>query len=268
MANSSMWVLPKRAAPALRRRSITVASKAGMKPPKVLEPQVVGCPARQITSLIAMGRPARGPGSSPLEKAASMARASERAASRSTQRNANTLGSTASIRARQARVASSAEISRERIRESCSLPVRRKSSRMALGAPLPRGELLADNLRDAEVPVFCFRGVGQSPQDLEGRSNTVLAEGLILLGHVGSGLDSLGVELVELVDVNQDGIELPGEDPQLFFGELQVGQAGYVAHRFELDAHGMLLLPVIFPDPRGPKHRGWKERIQGSPGAS
>src|SRR5947209_4205443 len=63
MANSSQLVLPRRIAPASDSRSMTVALYGGMKFASILDPQVVLMPRVQITSLTAMGIPARGPSS-------------------------------------------------------------------------------------------------------------------------------------------------------------------------------------------------------------
>ena len=57
MANSSVFVLPRITAPCSIKRRTLVAVYGGRKPSRIFEPQVVGTPSRQSTSLIAIGIP-------------------------------------------------------------------------------------------------------------------------------------------------------------------------------------------------------------------
>ena len=61
IANSSIFVLPSRIAPAFLRFSAASAEYGGTNPLKILELHVVSIPSVQILSLIAIGTPASGP---------------------------------------------------------------------------------------------------------------------------------------------------------------------------------------------------------------
>ena len=57
MANSSVFVLPRRESPAAFVRAATVASNTGVYPLRIFEPAVVSIPFVEITSLSAIGMP-------------------------------------------------------------------------------------------------------------------------------------------------------------------------------------------------------------------
>src|SRR6188472_4506401 len=65
IANSSRLVLPTMTAPASRNRRTTVASYGGRQPSRIRDEHVVASPRVHKLSLIAIGTPASGPGSSP-----------------------------------------------------------------------------------------------------------------------------------------------------------------------------------------------------------
>ena len=72
--NSGMLVLPTITKPASRSRRTRKASWPGTKSPKTSDPIVYGIPATGEVSLIAIGTPANGRGSSaPMPSAAAMA---------------------------------------------------------------------------------------------------------------------------------------------------------------------------------------------------
>src|SRR5262245_14528940 len=57
IANSSMFVLPRKGRPARRHRDATVESKRGMYPARIFEPAVVSTPRVVIRSFSAIGTP-------------------------------------------------------------------------------------------------------------------------------------------------------------------------------------------------------------------
>src|SRR5918911_3975196 len=63
---SSQTALPTISPPASRMRVTTVASNSGTYPSTVAEPFIIGMPATQILSFMAMRLPAKGPESAPL----------------------------------------------------------------------------------------------------------------------------------------------------------------------------------------------------------
>ena len=81
IANSSMFVLPTRTAPASFIFLTAVASYCGTQPLSILLQQVVSIPLVQKLSLTAKGTPASGPGSSPRAIASSILRAAASACS-------------------------------------------------------------------------------------------------------------------------------------------------------------------------------------------
>src|SRR5712691_9569586 len=85
IANSSMLVLPSITAPAKFKRSITAALYGGLKFSNIREPQVVGIPLVQMTSLIARGIPVSDEMVSPLSKCRSASAACFNASSSVTQ---------------------------------------------------------------------------------------------------------------------------------------------------------------------------------------
>ena len=119
IANSSRLVLPTSTAPAARSRCTTVASYGGRHPSRMRDEHVVGSPRVVRLSLIAIGTPASGPGSSPRATAASTSLAARRASSARTRLNAWISDSRASTRARcssstsRARAAPGADIGRD-----------------------------------------------------------------------------------------------------------------------------------------------------------
>ena len=99
--NSGMFVLPTRTKPASRMRRVTYESWSGTKSPKMSEPIVYGMPLTAVVSLIAMGTPAKGRGSS-----LSMPAAVSSAPSASTWMKAFSDGCSCSIRSRAAETSS------------------------------------------------------------------------------------------------------------------------------------------------------------------
>ena len=75
IANSSMFVLPRIGIPAARSRETSVASYGGTQPSRIREPQVVGSPWVAMTSLTAIGTPARRCSASPAARRRSTASA-------------------------------------------------------------------------------------------------------------------------------------------------------------------------------------------------
>src|SRR5437764_9615745 len=65
IANSSMFDLPSRTAPAFASRSATVASYGGTKCSRIFEAHVVRMPLVQNTSLSVIGAPSSGPSARP-----------------------------------------------------------------------------------------------------------------------------------------------------------------------------------------------------------
>ena len=110
IANSSMLVLPIGTRPAARALATTVASYGDMYPSRIRDPDVDGMSVVTRTSFTASGTPASSGRLSPAARRASMAAARSVAASL-TWRKACTSPSTAWIRSRCARVASTLETS-------------------------------------------------------------------------------------------------------------------------------------------------------------
>ena len=138
MANSSMLVLPTMTAPAAFSRSITVASKGGLKSLSMFEPQVVVMPCVQITSLIARGIPVSGETVEPFWKRRSASFACCMARSSVTRVKALTLSSMARMRSRCARVNSTEEILRARSSSPASCMLSLYNSVMIKTPPTPR----------------------------------------------------------------------------------------------------------------------------------
>src|SRR3954453_23112429 len=71
IANSSMLVLPRTAAPAARRFATAVLVYGGRSPARMRDPAMLGTPSTQKRSLTASGTPASGPARSALSSGAS-----------------------------------------------------------------------------------------------------------------------------------------------------------------------------------------------------
>lgn len=68
IANSSRFVLPRGTAPAVMRRSTTVAFMAGSKWERACEPQVFAQPSSHKLSLIKNGAPSKSPSGFSMKK--------------------------------------------------------------------------------------------------------------------------------------------------------------------------------------------------------
>ena len=116
-----MLVLPTMTAPAARRRSTMMQSASGTSPAWAARPKVVRIPAVSCRSLTATGTPGSARSRSPAFSAASARAASSSARSAQTVRKAFSSGLCLSMRSRQARVASTDEISPARMAAAVSL---------------------------------------------------------------------------------------------------------------------------------------------------
>ncbi len=102
--------LPRKMAPAAcRLRMHAAAGRSGAKSCSMVDPTVVWVPGYVNASLTANGMPCSGGNGSPARRRRSASAASARAASSSTVRKACTIGSSCSMRARQASTASAAD---------------------------------------------------------------------------------------------------------------------------------------------------------------
>jgi len=99
---------------------------------------------------------------------------------------------------------------------------------------------LPDDLGNGEVILFRIRSVRERFGDAEGWKGAILSQELRHVRHMRRGLDSRGVELVQLVDVVQDSIELAGDHLELRVGEFEMGKARNVSYRADVDAQGGL----------------------------
>ena len=118
--SAGVLVLPTMTAPAARRRSTITQSASGTCPAWAASPNVVRMPAVSCRSLTAMGTPRSAPAVSPAFSAASARAAASSARSAQTLRKAFSSGLRRSMRSRQARVASTEEISPARMAAAMS----------------------------------------------------------------------------------------------------------------------------------------------------
>src|SRR6266567_5510061 len=163
------------------------------------EPQVVGRPMVANTSLTATGTPASGLSRSPVARLWSMLAACSSALSAATCRNALTCGSTASIRARWARVTSVAETSPAASFADSSAAVMRVSS-IAL--------VLPQDPRHLE-PLLLHRGrLGERFGGSQARDRLVVAVHVGQAGRVRRRRATLGGDLLDLRDGRDDLIQL------------------------------------------------------------
>lgn len=127
--NSGVVVLPRITAPASRNRATGGESTgSGATPSVVRLPRRVGKPFIRLRSLTVAGTPSIGPRGRPSRQRASLARAASRAPSASTRVKAPTSPFHRSIRARQARVASTGERAPRRNRRTSSWAEKRAGS--------------------------------------------------------------------------------------------------------------------------------------------
>src|SRR6266705_4272610 len=131
--NSGVVVFPSMTPPACLRRRTTGGSTSGTRPSKMNNPDIVRTPFVRCRSLIEKGMPWSGPRGAPFIAACSASRAAASAASAVTVQNALTIGLRRSTRSRTARVSSTGEICRARIRRASSVAGVKQSSAELIG---------------------------------------------------------------------------------------------------------------------------------------
>src|SRR5262245_17678838 len=197
MANSSMFSLPRRTAPASRSRVTAVASYGGTKCSRIFDPQVVRTPRVHSTSLSAIGTPSSGPRGWPARNRASASAARASACSRVIVRNARSSPSSASIRPRYARVASVGVASPRRNRSPSSVTVRSESI-----------ALLLDDLGHPEEVAAGLRRVGEHLLARKRWPRHIVPHHIGHRHGVGGRLDAGRIQRLELVDVREDAVQL------------------------------------------------------------
>ena len=121
VANSVVTVLPMTIAPAARSRSVTAASRDGVRPACSTDPFSVGMSAVSMMSLRPTGTPCSAPSGRPDRRHSSAARACAIAWSGSRKVHACTSGSTRATRSRQAETSSPDSIVPVRISPAASV---------------------------------------------------------------------------------------------------------------------------------------------------
>ena len=107
---------------------------------------------------------------------------------------------------------------------------------LTVGLSVGRSKLLAvDHLWHLETPASRLRRVLERFFLRKARPGEIITHGRILsrtMGHLGHGFHSRGVQLVQLLDVFQHGIQLRAELLHFFFGQLQVSKVSHIENLF------------------------------------
>ena len=191
------------------------------------EPAVEGMPSVTSTSLMAIGTPASAPSGSPAARRRSMPAAVSSARSPSTWRNACTAPSTAAMRSRCARVASTEDTSPAARRSPSSAADRRMRSLTAPppGSPTPR----TASRRTRARPRAPARAVSTLSPTTSSRKTLRMRDRVARRRHVGRG------HLAHLLDRLHDLAELRREVLDLFLGERDAGEVREVGDLLRTD---------------------------------
>src|SRR5690606_19379378 len=272
----SMFVLPSMTAPAPFSRSTTAASYGDTKLSSIREPQDVFTPAVQKMSLCAIGTPVSGPAVSSARRR-SASSASRSASSLVTVMNPFSSPSSFSIRSRQCRVSSTADILRARsasascaIVKSCmrgEFPMKGPekacsekwcqtpfSSPVAAGVVGARKRVSDTIFRHLATPFFGgsfddLRDEVQAPLDGRGIAlielvhvlfrDDVLSQPLGPIERVRHRLDAVGRHGRKLPDHLDDVRQLRGEIGGLVGADLETGELAELVDVLFREGHGL-----------------------------
>jgi hypothetical protein len=91
--------------------------------------------------------------------------------------------------------------------------------------------LIQDGRNAVEISL-ARRGVGQGGIDRQRWRRHILPKNIVNVEGVRQGFDALGVELLQLIDVFEDGAEMASHRGKFGVGKLQSREMGYPANFF------------------------------------
>src|SRR4051812_9388729 len=269
MANSSLLSLPSITAPSAQSCDVMVDSYCGSKPRRIFEPAVVTVPLVQNRSLMPSGTPSSRPASPAATRASATA---AMAMARSGVSSTNALSARAlSIASTWAFVSSVEEKRRLLMPSRASASVRSvrsvtavrharawpghprlprfaccpRSPGQARGWSSERRSRSLDHLRDEEEVVL---GRGRVLDDRLRVSPVRDHVRALLHRHRrdrGHRLDAFDVDLVELLDESQDGVELALQMRDILLGHRNARETRNAADRLLIDGHKRVPMTAI-----------------------
>src|SRR6185369_8618675 len=187
------------------------------------EPQVVRIPSVRKISFSASGMPVN-ISASPAAKRRSAASASAIACSGVMVMNEPICGSTASMRASMALVASTAETCLDSIIACSSCMVRSKSSIHDSMVSRLSGLSLFQYLWYAIKTGHLVRCVGQGLFYADRRIGLVWPEGILHRNGMRGGQNAIGIKFLEFLDISEDGVHLSGKERLFSIAQVQARQ--------------------------------------------
>ena len=89
-------------------------------------------------------------------------------------------------------------------------------------------------------PLFPGRGIAEGGIPIKPLPDRILPQDIEHRDHMGQRFHPDGVQFLQLRNIGQNIIELPGEDFDLFGYQTQTGQIGHVEHFVSGQGHGLL----------------------------